>query len=387
MIKDQKAWIPAGELGNIIDGLVKKEGGYFNAHAHLDRGYTISPHYLEHYGITPLQAASSSLKVKQNLTGELHKGEAYQDPNDLLRRIEKQLIFMIEFGVTTVTSFIDTTPDIGFAALETAKKLGDKYREKIKLQTAAHPIFGFKSDPQYTETRMDFFDKACLKTTIVGALPEKDDRPDSIGFDAHVKYVLRSGCGYNKPVHIHVDQDNDPRQRHVFDVIEAVRWLGSPKVGWEPDGEPTVWLVHEISSACYDEEKFRKVLEGLKKYNIGVIVCPSAALSMRQNRALNTPIHNSVARVLEMAFYGIRIRLGTDNINDMYVPATPPSMLYEVLTLANAIRFYDPRILAKFAAGKPLNQSDQERIRRHLEEDVKAFNAADPNFRFCIDLK
>ena len=90
--------------------------------------------------------------------------------------------------------------------------------------------------------------------------------------------------------------------------------------------------------------------------------------------------------VLEMAYVGIPIRIGTDNINDMYVPATPPSMLFEVLTLSNAIRFYDPRVLAKFAAGKPLNQSDQERIRRHLEEDLKAYRSVDPNYKLCVDL-
>ncbi|MEK7090390.1 MAG: hypothetical protein AAB930_02265, partial [Patescibacteria group bacterium] len=340
-------WIPAGEFGEIVHELVMKEGGYFNAHAHLDRGFTIDPKYLEHYGITPLQAASSPLKVKQNLTGELHKSEAYQNVDDLKRRIEKQLDVMIEGGVTSVITFIDATPDIGLSAIDVTDSLKEKYQKKLKLQIAAHPIFGFKEDLQYPVSRFDLFDKACKKADIIGALPEKDDRPDSIGSDAHIKNVLYFGNATKKPVHIHTGQDNDPRQRQVFDVIEAVRWLN---VSWVAGGEPTVWLVHEISASAYDETKRRKVLEGLKRYNIGVIICPSAALSMRQNRAISSPTHNSIAMVLEMAYVGIPIRIGTDNINDMYVPATPPSMLFEVLTLSNAIRFYDPRVLAKFAA-------------------------------------
>ncbi len=376
-------WIPAGEFGEIVHELVMKEGGYFNAHAHLDRGFTIDPKYLEHYGITPLQAASSPLKVKQNLTGELHKSEAYQNVDDLKRRIEKQLDVMIEGGVTSVITFIDATPDIGLSAIDVTDSLKEKYQKKLKLQIAAHPIFGFKEDLQYPVSRFDLFDKACKKADIIGALPEKDDRPDSIGSDAHIKNVLYFGNATKKPVHIHTGQDNDPRQRQVFDVIEAVRWLN---VSWVAGGEPTVWLVHEISASAYDETKRRKVLEGLKRYNIGVIICPSAALSMRQNRAISSPTHNSIAMVLEMAYVGIPIRIGTDNINDMYVPATPPSMLFEVLTLSNAIRFYDPRVLAKFAAGKPLNQSDQERIRRHLEEDLKAYRSVDPNYKLCVDL-
>lgn len=386
MLEERKAWIWAGEFGEIFKELVEKEGGMFNAHAHLDRGLTIDPKYLEHYGTTPLQASSAPLQVKQNLTGELHNGMAYRNLDNLRNRIETQLVYMISEGVTTVSSFIDATPDIGLSAIEIAEELRDKYSEKINFQTIAHPIFGFKDDPQYKVSRMELFEKACRRATMVGALPEKDDRPDSIGSDAHIRLAVELGIKLGKPVHIHTGQDNDPRQRQIFDVTEAVRWLGSPDVSWVHGGEPTVWLIHEISSSCYNETDFSAVLYGLRQYNIGVIVCPSAAISMRQNRAISAPIHNSIARVLEMALYGIRIRMGTDNINDMYLPATPPSMLFEVLTLANTVRFYDPHILAKFATGKLLNQSDLERLRRHLEEDLKAFKRTDKNFEYCLDL-
>ena len=378
--------IHPGSFGRMVDAIVKELGGYVNFHAHVDRDNTLDPLYLAHHRlITPLQAASAPLAEKQNLTGELHKGRAYQDLGDLRTRISSHLDEMVCSGAREVVSFIDATPDIGLSAIETAAELREKYKGKISFKIAAHPIFGFKEDRQYNESRFDVFVKACRVADIVGALPEKDDRPDSVGFAEHLKLVLRIGYKYAKPVHVHCDQDNDFRQRHTLDLIEAMRWVECSDP--QDDGTPMVWNVHAISPAAYNEERFRSVLNGLKKHNVGVVVCPSAALSMFQNRAQNGPTRNSIARVFEMAYFGIPIRIGTDNVNDMYVPATPPSVLFEILTLANALRFYDPYVLAKFAAGITLNQTDIAIIRRHLIECERRYKAEDPNFKLCVDLE
>jgi hypothetical protein len=42
------------------------------------------------------------------------------------------------------------------------------------------------------------------------------------------------------------------------------------------------------------------MVDKLLKNNIGIITCPSAAISMRQLRPIKTYTHNSIARVLEM---------------------------------------------------------------------------------------
>lgn len=375
--------IQAGPFGEIVNTLVQKYGGYVNAHAHLDRSCTLGPHYLEHYGITPLQATSATLRVKQSHTGELHKGEAYSGP-DLRQRIVSALEDSAKMGVREIISFIDATPDIGLRAIEIAANLREEYRGVISLKIAVHPIFGFKYDKLYSESRWEIFQKACEVADIIGGLPERDDRPDSVGFDEHLRRILELGKKLGKPVHVHVDQDNDPRQHHTLDLIEAVRWIGSPEVSDERG--PTVWAVHVISPSCYPENKFRQVLDGLKTRNIGVIVCPRAAISMRQNRALQTPTHNSIARILEMAYFDIPVLIGTDNIADMFVPTSSGSMLWEVLRMADDLRFYIPEVLAKLAATIPLNHTDKETIRLHLIQDVKVFQAADPSFNFCLPL-
>jgi len=350
---------------------------------------------LKHYGVNPLDVARLPLRVKQHIVGEVHQGPAYTRP-DLRNRIKSKLSLMTKTGTRRVISFIDVTPDIGWEAIGTAAEVREKFKPKnvqnFDFEIAAHPIFGFKDDPErdHKVTRWELFRVACELSSvdIIGALPERDDRPDSIGSDEHFRRVLLLGRELQKPVHIHVGQANDPRQKDIFDLIDAVRWIGSPVIpnALDDHGQPTVWAVHNISSSAFPEHEFKKVLEGLKKYNIGVIVCPRAALSMRQKRAVYAPTHNSIARVAELLLAEIPVRLGNDNIGDMFVPTGSGCMLHEVLFLADCIRMYDPHVLAKLAAGIALNQNDLETIRRYLAEDVKVNKGDDPYFEFCLDL-
>ena len=372
------------ELEKIIFKLVRGFGGFVNYHAHFDRAFTTAKRYMEHCGVNPLHAVSMPLSIKQILTGELHKGPAYE-PKDLYARIERCLKLSIHTGTREAVSFIDATPDIGLKAIEIAAELREKYRGKIDFKIAAHPIFGFKEDAAHKMSRWEVFVNACNMADIIGALPEKDARADSIGFDVHMRNILELGAVLNKEVHIHVGQANDPEQNDVLEAIEAVRWIvGEPK---SENENPKVWFIHAISPSAYPEHKFRKVLEGLKRYNIGVVCCPKAAITMLQLRSVESPTHACIARVLEMALFGIKLRLGTDNISDMFISSSSGSMVDEVITLSDNIRFANPLVLAKLAAGADLNLSDKEIIRRHLEEYRKALVRANPNFEFCIPLE
>ena len=49
------------------------------------------------------------------------------------------------------------------------------------------------------------------------------------------------------------------------------------------------------------------------------------------------------------------------------------SLYDEILVLSNAIRFYNPDILAKVACGKSLTDIDRELIAKSLENDQNVF--------------
>ncbi|MEK7147039.1 MAG: hypothetical protein AAB772_02165 [Patescibacteria group bacterium] len=376
---------PTNQFRTILDQMVQKDGGYVNYHSHLDRAGTFDKKYFSHCGVDPANAATFSLRQKQVLMGDLHTGLAYNNLEDLRERMKIYLDLMVKTGVRQIVSFIDTSPDIGLSALTIALELKEKYREKIDFKIAAYPIFGFKNDSNHQKARWEIFQEACELADIIGTLPEKDDRPDSIGEDAHFRRVINLGLKLGKEVHIHVDQYNNPYQIQALDFIQFVRCIVGESAS--SDEEPKFWAIHAISPSAYSEDKFKEVLDGFQKFNIGVICCPKAAITMNQLRSLNGPIHNSITRVFEMLLHGIRVKIGTDNISDIFIPTSTGSMLEELVELAEDLRFSHLPVLAKLGAGVAINRSDEEVIRRYLEAYRESLVAVNPEFQFCLDLK
>ncbi len=115
-----------------------------------------------------------------------------------------------------------------------------------------------------------------------------------------------------------------------------------------------LWAVHVISPSCYDDGRFNRLLDRFRACGLGLIVCPTGALSMRQDPAGldRAPVHNSIARVEAFIDKGIPVRMGSDNIEDNFLPNVTADLYNEVFVLSNAIRFYDIDILARLAAGR-----------------------------------
>lgn len=358
------------EYDRLLIKSVKELGGFCNAHAHLDRNSTLELKYLQLVGIDPIEGASLPLRAKQNLTGELHKGPAY-NPDDLRKRIKESLEQQYSMFTTSVSSMFDATPDLpedGQQVVNIANGIKEEMKDKIEFNVGVHPIFGFKK-----EERWEVYKEAAKKSDFLGGLPEKDEPPTDgrIGFKQHLKRILNLGQELHKPVHVHVDQTNDPREEGTETLIQAVEWIGAPEI--EGVDSPTVWAIHVLSPSAYDNRRFNKLVDGLLKNNIGVICCPSAAISMRQLRPIKSPIHNSIARILEMLEAGVYVTIGTDNICDVFVPSSDGCILTEIKVLSNAIRFYIINVLAKLAAGKELNEMDKEMIKRSLAADQEIF--------------
>jgi cytosine/adenosine deaminase-related metal-dependent hydrolase len=348
----------------LVRRAVQEAGGFFNAHAHLDRALVMDPKYVAHADMDPWEIATYPLEVKQHTTGVLHDGPAYTRES-LYERLSAALDASIHFGVTRLDTFIDTTADgVELRALEVALDLKAKYRDKIDFRVGAYPIFGFKDDEP---RRWEVFSAAAALADFIGTLPERDARKGHIGFREHFRRVLELANALGKKeVHFHVDQTNLPDENGTLTLIEAVRWLRPDPRGRLEDRAPTVWAVHALSVASYDEERFREVLDGLKETNIGVIVCPSATLSNRQDRRVLVPMHNSITRVLEFLSEGIPVRIGTDNVQDFFLPAGSFDMYNEIVTAANALRFYNYSTWAKIASGRKLNEVDKMKIRNAL---------------------
>lgn len=338
----------------------KKYGGPVNLHAHLDRGYTFDEKYFEHAGIVPIEASTYPLAIKQHMTGYLHTGSAYSKES-LGERMQHQLEESAKLGIGEIWSAIDTTADIGLDAIEVALKLKGKFSGKIDFKVGAYDIFGLK--PDEPEREKVFLEGVKMADFIV-SLPERDKREGHIGYKPHFRKHLEWSMQYKKPIHFHVDQEPSVSDNDVGGTETLINLVEFYKDARKEI--PEVWAVHAITPSAYGEERFRKLVDGLARNKIGVLCCPSAGISMYQNRSVMTPTHNSIARVLEMMLAGVDVAIGSDNNADIFVPTRTLDLYEETTVLANTVRFYNPSIWAKVLTRTALNEMDKELVRRAL---------------------
>lgn len=342
-------------------------GGFHNAHLHLDRAHTLDDGFVDHGRLTVLESSAMSLQRKHALIATVHEGPAYDEDN-LRARLAEVTAEMIGANTRLADTMVDVTPDrVGTTALDVLNAFKAEMAPRITIRTAAYTPLGFRdSEP----ARWEVFERGVAMADFIGSLPEADDvgdYPDNIGFEEHCARMLDLSDRTGKMVHVHTDQRNIPQEDGTERLIKVMRAHGGARS--DDDGAPLIWAVHMISPSTYDAARWQAFVEGLLECNIGVISCPSAAVGMRAIRPVQTPNGNAIPRILELAAAGVPVRLGSDNVADMCSPSTTADLMDEVYMLSAAIRFYQPEILAKLAAGVALSADDRAGIAQHLEQN------------------
>ena len=357
-----------------LDRHIREHGGLFNAHAHIDR-----------FGTAPATSGLASRQFpvpetvrlwdKQGLTHRLHVGAAYTAAS-LERRLATFLEESAAVGVRRLDTFVDVAPairlDDGLGALNVALRLKERFRGAIDVRVGAYAPFGLVRDGAgYWET----YSEAARRADFLASSPERDDAEfydaegAHLGFTAHLDHMIDLALGLGKPVHFHLDQQVNPYERGTERLVERLESgdAGTPA----PAGvaEPQIFSVHCVSPSTYDAERRNGLFHRMARLNVGVICCPSAALSMRRLTFLRAPINHGVAEVFEMAVRGVTVRIGTDNVDDLFLPTTGLDPRAEVARLAEALRFYEVGVLAKLACGISLDAADRERVREHLARE------------------
>lgn len=352
-------------------------GGLFNAHLHIDRSGTFEA-TLEMLRQEASAASHLSLARKHSLIPMVHESACYE-PAALRERVGEYLEMMVDVGTTRADTVVDVTDDrVGQSALDTLLQLKHDLRDRIDFRVGAYSPLGFRDDQP---RRWALIEQASDRADFLGSLPERDDRaayPEHIGFDESCRRIIELSVARSKPVHLHVDQQNLAIEDGTERVIRIARELGLPS---GRSGEPRIWLMHVISPSVYPEDRFRALVEGLVELDIGVICCPSAAISMRQVRQFVSPTCNSIARVLEMLAAGVHVRVGSDNICDITSPAGTVDLVDELFVLCNAVRYYDLEVLAKLGAGVRLDAADCKRVGDHLVRDAEESAAVFARYR------
>lgn len=345
---------------------VQRLGGLHNAHLHLGRAYTLDVPMASGGGSGGAPSSHVSLPDKHDLISVLHASEAYR-PARLRQRLTCAFEELVAAGTRVADTLVDVTDDgLDMSALDVTLGLSLDFEDRVAVRAAAYNPLGFRDD---RPRRWELLEAAAERAHFVAGLPEIDDHrrnPEHVGFEESCVRLLDLAARLDTFVHLHMDQRHEPGEDGTETLVEIVRRGHGPRPS---DGEPRIWAVHVISPSSYAEERFERLVDGLLETGIGVICCPTAALGMRQLRPLTTPTGNSIARVLELAAAGVPVRLGSDNVCDLFSPSTTTDLVDEVYVLSAAVRYYDIGILAKLATGTPLDDDDRAVLREHLERN------------------
>ncbi len=309
-------WSPADELVSLIQAV-----GWTNPHSHLDRAFTITP--------ATLHLANAPLQAKWDLVDAV-KLEAKNDPGILYTRMATAVEYMISQGVHTVGSFIDIDPVIEEVAIDVAEKIRDDFKGDIEMVYVNQTLKGVLNP-----VAREWFDRGAARVDIIGGLPGKD-----VGREAeHLDIVLGTAKSQGKMAHVHTDQNNRPDERETQLLVEKTVEHGM---------QGRTVAVHAISTAAQPAEYRENLYKEMEKAGVMVISCPIAFIDSKRNETL-APTHNSITPVDEMTKAGIVVGMGTDNIQDLYLPLSKGNMGEEILQLARTLRWFDLPALVDIA--------------------------------------
>lgn len=298
---------------------IKSQGGWVNAHAHIDRAYTLTKDNFRFTGAT--------LQEKWRLNDTLKRTSTVTQIYDRMAyAIEDQLAQ----GVTALGTFIDVDKDIQDKAIKAAQKIKDKYKNALKIKFINQVLYGVL-DPEARK----WFDVGAEFVDIIGGLPEKDKGKEA----EHIDVLFETAKRLKKMVHVHIDQFNDPNQRDT-------ELLARKTIEHKMQGK--VVGIHGISIGAQDSKYRQSLYKLMKRADLMMIACPLGWIDTRRNDTL-MPFHNSLTPVDELVPEGITLALGTDNIIDIYKPFVNGSMWEELHTLLEASHYYEVDELVKIA--------------------------------------
>lgn len=268
------------------------------------------------------------MEKKWLMSDNIKRGSTQEE---IAQRIRIALDIMVNQGTSIACSFVDAYEAVGHKAIDAANQVKEEYKEKIKFVIATQPLGGL-----IDSTALELYEAITAKADIAGGLPSKD-RPND---DANIYILFSVAKNLHKPIHVHIDQENNPHERDTEKLIKFTKKFGH---------EGRVVAIHALSVSAQPQTYREEIYKQLADAGISVVVCPSAAIAMKQLDQYTAPLHNSIANVPEMLAAGVTVGLGVDNISDFYQPFIDGDMWMEMRMLQEACRYYDFDNLLKIA--------------------------------------
>jgi cytosine deaminase len=302
---------------------VERLGGIANHHAHFDKAYLINPENL--------RLSQVDMEKKWELYKSLKESYTLED---LIERIGRGVQTMIQQGVTYCRTMVDADSTVGLLPVKAAMEVKARFSNQIQFEIGVQPLQGVLDPASYEQ-----YVEACNLADFCGGLPSRD-RPQE---EKHLDRILELAKKLGKNVDVHVDQENNPDQTET--ELLAIKTI-------EHGMQGRVFGVHAISLAAKEEREQDRIIEKVREADLGIIICPSAALSMKQLPKY-APLHNSIAPFQKLRDAGVRCYLGVDNVHDLFMPMVDGDIWTECRMLMESCRFYDIEAVAEWACARP----------------------------------
>ncbi len=302
---------------------VEKRGGIACHHAHFDKAYLITRENLRLSQVDMEKKWELYKYLKENYTHD-----------DLVERISRGVETMIGQGVTYCRTMVDADSTVGLLPIKAAIEVKKRYAGRILFEVGVQPLQGVLDPASYEQ-----YAEACRMADYCGGLPSRDNPQGA----KHLDVILQLAKKLGKPVDVHVDQENNPLQQET--ELLAAKTI-------EHGMQGRVFGVHAISVGAKEEREQNRIIEKIAEADLGIIICPSAALSMKQ-LPMTAPLHNSIAPYPKLREAGVRCYMGVDNVHDLFMPMVDGDIWTECRMLMEACRFYDIDVVAEWACARP----------------------------------
>lgn len=289
-------------------------------HLHIDKSKTINSYLLND--------SLAHMKKKWILMRDVKKKYT---TNSLYNRMYDTTSVLVKQGCVQMRTFIDVDTIVGLDALHCALDIKAFWKTQgVDLQIGTQLLEGLE-----TPESIQLFNSAAPLVDFIGCLPSRDVNPAK-----HLDIVFSKAVELDKHVEAHLDQCNIPTEKETelfCDYVEKYNFQGKSRA------------IHCVSLACQSLEYQKKIARRMSDLNIGVIICPSAAISMTQHNDYYAPIHNSIGPVKLFLEEGVNVGLGVDNVEDIFMPFCDGDLMFELRLLAEAERIYEPNKLINIA--------------------------------------
>ena len=291
-------------------------------HLHLDKGRTVTEDLLN--------KSQRHMQEKWKLMRDIKFSDQYSYHN-LNLRMYAIIKNLLDQNCCNMRTFIDVDSIVGLTPMKVASQQREYWKKHgVNLQIGTQPLEGLE-----TSENIELFETACEMSNFVGCLPSRDTSPEK-----HLDIAFSTAKRLELDIEAHLDQCNVPHERETelfCDFVEKYNYQGKARA------------IHCVSLSCQPLDYQHEIAKRMFKNNIGVIICPSAAISMTQHSEYTAPIHNSLGPVNVFLENNVNIGLGVDNIQDIFMPFCDGDFEFEMRLLSEAARIYDPDVLLKIA--------------------------------------